>query len=111
MRPRTSVKATVGLSETRGSKVEDAMDFNDHDLVVEDNGLLFRACISGSALNTLWRPTMGAIEAEVLIADNRPWLEEVAIRKHRTGLVGCAGRVTITATDVDDWMKMEPAQR
>lgn len=87
------------------------MEFNDHDLVVEDNGLLFRACISGSALNTLWRPTMGTIEAEVLIADNRPRLEEVAIRKHRTGLIGCADRVTITATDLGDWTKMERAQR
>lgn len=86
------------------------MDFIDHDLVIEDNGLLFRACISGSALKSLWCPTRGLVEAEVLIADNRSRLEEVAIRKYRAGLVDCGDRVTITAADLGGPTKMERAR-
>ena len=86
------------------------MEFIDHDIVVEDSGLLFRACISGAALKALWCPAAGPIEAEALIADHRSRLEEAAIRKHRAGLVDCGDRVKITAADLGDWTKIRAAR-
>lgn len=78
------------------------MDFGDHDIVVDDAGLLFPVCVSGGALKALWSMGTRPLDAETLIASHREWLEEIAIRKRRAGLSGCCGRVIIASTDLGD---------
>lgn len=61
------------------------MHLQDHDIVVEDEGILFRACVTAAALDALQRRAGCRQLAEVLIADNREELERLAITAFRAG--------------------------
>lgn len=61
------------------------MHLQDHDIVVEDEGILFRACVTAAALDALQRRAGCTQPAEVLIANNREELERLAIAGFRAG--------------------------
>lgn len=77
------------------------MPFQDHDIVVEDGGVLFRACVTAAALEALQRRAGTPLAAEALIADNRLELEGLAIAGFRSGRSDAdAAPVSIDADDV-----------
>lgn len=76
------------------------MHFQDHDIVVEDRGLLFRACITAAALALLERGGQRDQPAEVLIADNRADLERIAVAAFRASGDANACPVIIGPEDV-----------
>ena len=78
------------------------MHLQDHDIVVEDKGILFRACVTAAALDALQRRAGCRQPAEVLIADNREELERLAIAGFRAGCSDInAAPVTIGPKDVE----------
>lgn len=78
------------------------MHLQDHDIVVEDKGILFRACVTAAALDALQRRVGYRQPAEVLIADNREELERLAIARFRAGCADTdAAPVTISPKDVE----------
>ncbi len=76
------------------------MHLQDHDIVVEDEGILFRACVTAAALDVLGRRGAREQPAEALIADNRAGLERIAIAAFRAGDAGEPTPVIIGANEV-----------
>ena len=85
------------------------MHLQDHDIVVEDEGVLFRACVTAAALDALQRRAGRPQPAEALIADHRAKLEQLAIAGFRAGEAGSAP-ISIDAEDVEGVLAACPDQ-